>query len=65
VLVVACLVWLSNRYRELRVARGLEDTGHFVLETVVVTSAGIALVAFAAWFLLFAGTSPIPLGIHA
>jgi hypothetical protein len=45
------------------VARGLEDTGHFALEVVLVTSAGVAVTGFALWFFVFAGTSPIPIGI--
>ena len=30
---------------------------------IFVSSAGIAVVAFAIWFFLFAGTSPLPLNI--
>jgi hypothetical protein len=60
-LMVPVLSWLSRAYRRVRLARGLEDTGNFALETVLVTSAGLALVLFAAWFFLLAGTSPIPL----
>jgi hypothetical protein len=58
--MVPVLGWLSRKYGELRAARGLEDTGTFVLEVVMVTTAGIALVAFGAWFFLFSGASPIP-----
>jgi hypothetical protein len=60
-LMVPLLQGLSQVYRRIRAARGLEDTGNFALETVLVTSAGIALVGFGAWFFLFAGTSPIPI----
>lgn len=63
VLVVRLLSALSAAYRRLRVARGLEDTGHFALEAVMVTTAGIALLAFSAWFFLFSGSSPIPLNL--
>ena len=57
--------WLSERYRHERTARGLEDTGHFALEVTMVLSAGIALVGFVAWFLLFSGAAPLPLvGSH-
>lgn len=64
VIAVACaLGWLSGLYRRLRIARGLEDTGHFALEVVMVVSATIAAVCFTAWFFLFAGSSPIPIGI--
>lgn len=58
------LVWLSNVYRANRRARGLEDPGHFVLEGVLVVSAGVALAGFAIWFFFFAGASPVPIGIQ-
>ncbi|MGI8921648.1 MAG: hypothetical protein ACR2HD_08280 [Solirubrobacteraceae bacterium] len=54
---------LSEAYRRQRLARGLQDTGHFALEVVMVLSATAAAVCFTAWFLLFAGSSPIPVGI--
>jgi hypothetical protein len=59
-LMVPVLSWLSNKHREQRVARGYEDTGHLALEVVIVTSAGVAVAAFGAWFLLLSGSSPIP-----
>jgi hypothetical protein len=34
-----------------------------VLEGVLVVSAGLAVVAFVIWFLLFAGATPVPLGM--
>ena len=40
--------------------RGLDDTGPLVLEMVVATSAGIALVLFVAWLLFFSGFAPFP-----
>ncbi|HSO99751.1 MAG TPA: hypothetical protein VLP43_12425 [Solirubrobacteraceae bacterium] len=55
---------LSNVYRANCLARGLADPGHFVLEGVLVVSAGVTLAVFAVWFFLFAGTSPIPVGIQ-
>jgi hypothetical protein len=58
------LVWLSNVYRANRRARGMDDPGHLVLEGVLVVSAGVTLVGFVVWFFLFAGASPVPLGIH-
>jgi hypothetical protein len=61
--VVPVLGWLTRTYRGLRVARGLEDTGDFVLEVVIVTTAGIAVVAFAIWFFAFSGASPIPVNV--
>ena len=62
--VSVLLVWLSNVYRANRQARGLEDPGHFVLEGVLVVSAGVALAGFAIWFFFFAGASPVPIGIQ-
>lgn len=63
-LVSSVLVWLSNVYRANRLARGMDDPGHFVLEGVLVVSAGVALAGFAIWFFFFAGTSPVPIGIQ-
>ena len=60
---IPLLCALSNRYRRQRLDRGLDDTGHLALEVVLVLSAGLALVAFSAWFFLLSGTPP--LGLHA
>ena len=60
VLVAALLSKLSDFYRANQRARGRDDPGHFVLEAVLVTSAGIALVAFLVWFFVFAGAQPLP-----
>ena len=65
VLVAAILGKLSNFYRANRVARGLDDPGHFVLEVVLVISAGIAMVLFVVWFLFLAGADLVPLGMNA
>jgi hypothetical protein len=62
--LASLLVRLSNIYRANRRARGMDDPGHVVLEAVLVVSAGLTLFAFAVWFLLFAGTSPVPIGIQ-
>jgi hypothetical protein len=62
--LAALLSKLSNVYRSSCVSRGRPDPGHFVLEGVLVVSAGITLAAFAIWFLLFAGASPVPIGIQ-
>src|SRR5947209_10801307 len=62
--VASILAKLSNVYRANCQARGMDDPGHFVLEGVLVVSAGFTLVAFVVWFFLFAGTSPVPLGIQ-
>ena len=44
VVLAGLLSKLSNVYRANRRSRGLDDPGHFVLEVVLVVSAGIALV---------------------
>jgi hypothetical protein len=64
VLVASVLSKLSDFYRANCRARGLDDPGHFVLESVLVVSAGLTIVAFVVWFFLFAGASPVPIGIH-
>ena len=63
-LLAGVLAKLSNVYQANRRARGLEDTGHLVLETVLVVSAGLTLAAFVVWFFFFAGASPVPVGIQ-
>lgn len=63
-LLAALLAKLSEIYAANRRARGLEDTGHFVLERVLVVSAGLTLAAFVIWFFFFAGASPVPVGIQ-
>jgi hypothetical protein len=63
-LIASLLSRLSNFYRANRLARGLRDPGHVVLEGVLVVSASITLVAFVIWFFLFAGASPAPVGIN-
>lgn len=55
---------LSELYRANAVTRGHDDPGHAVLETVLIASAGVAIVVFSVWFLLFAGASPIPIGMN-
>jgi UPF0716 family protein affecting phage T7 exclusion len=62
--VASVLAKLSDVYRANCRARGLDDPGHLMLEGVLVVSAGITLAAFVVWFFFFAGTSPVPLGIH-
>jgi hypothetical protein len=63
VLVAAILARLSNFYRANCVARGMNDPGHFVLEMVLVVSAGLSLVAFVVWFFFLSGAEPLPVGI--
>jgi hypothetical protein len=62
--VASVLAKLSDVYRANCRARGRDDPGHLMLEGVLVVSAGITLTGFVVWFFLFAGTSPVPLGIH-
>src|SRR5947199_3360570 len=54
VAVAMVLSKLSNVYRANRRSRGLDDPGHFVLEAVLVISAGIASIAFLGWFFFLA-----------
>ena len=61
--LIRVLAWLSDHHRAVRARRGLDDLGHLPLEAVMVCSAAVAVVGFTAWFLLFAGTSPIPLNV--
>jgi hypothetical protein len=63
-LLAALLAKLSNVYRANCRARGHDDPGHFVLEGVLVVSAGVTLAVFVIWFFFFAGTSPVPVGIQ-
>lgn len=63
VLIAGVLGCLSNVHRRLRIERGFEDTGHFVLEVVLVVSAFLTVVGFSAWFFLFSGSSPIPVNL--
>lgn len=57
---LVALGWLSAKHGRLRKARGRRDHGNVLLEGVVILSALAAAALFAVWFLLFAGTSPIP-----
>ncbi|HTX07566.1 MAG TPA: hypothetical protein VME22_03085 [Solirubrobacteraceae bacterium] len=63
-ILAALLAKLSDVYQANRRSRGLADTGHYVLETVLVVSAGLTLAAFVIWFFFFAGASPVPVGIQ-
>ena len=63
-MLASLLAKLSNVYRANCVSRGLADPGHFVLEGVLVVSAGVTLTIFAIWFFFFAGASPVPVGIQ-
>jgi hypothetical protein len=67
VVTVVVLAWvlakLSDVYRENRLARGRNDTGHVVLEVVLVVSAGLTVAAFLIWFFLLSGANPVPVDI--
>ncbi len=63
-LVASLLGKLSDIYRANCRARGLADPGHVVLESVLVVSAALTLVAFVIWFFFFAGAAPAPIGIQ-
>ncbi len=63
-LVASVLGKLSDVYRANCRARGLADPGHVVLESVLVVSAALTLVAFVIWFFFFAGAAPAPIGIQ-
>jgi len=56
--LAALLSWLNRRQEALRESRGLPRSEHSVLERVLVTTAGFAVVAFGIWFLGFAGPGP-------
>jgi UPF0716 family protein affecting phage T7 exclusion len=64
VLLAGLLSRLSQVHRSIVIARGRDDPGHRMLESVMITAAGIAIVVFGIWFLLFAGASPMPLGMN-
>jgi heme/copper-type cytochrome/quinol oxidase subunit 2 len=60
VLLAMLLSKLSAGYRANCRARGLRDPGNVALESVLVVSAAVTLIAFAVWFLFIAGASPVP-----
>jgi len=61
-LLAVLLGRLSEVYRANCRARGRRDPGHFILESVLVVSAGLTVVLFAIWFLFIAGATPVPFG---
>jgi hypothetical protein len=62
-LTVPVLSWLNRKHVEAREARGLPERGRTALESVMIVSATLALLGFGAWFLLFSGAEPVPLGL--
>ncbi len=63
-LLAVLLGRLSQSHRAHLIARGRADPGHRMLESVLISAAAVAVVAFGVWFLLFAGASPVPLGMN-
>jgi hypothetical protein len=63
VVAMRVLSWLAHKHAAARERQGLEDFGWAPLEGVLTVSAVLALVAFALWFLVFAGAEPLPLGL--
>jgi hypothetical protein len=63
VVLVPALGWLNRLHEQVRVARGFESHGQTALEAVMAVSAAVALVAFAIWFFVFSGSSPVPLNL--
>lgn len=57
------LGWLNVQHLHARERRGRETHGDVMLEAVMVTSAGLALVSFCIWFFLFSGSSPVPVNL--
>ena len=51
---------LSARYRALSLARGRRDPGAAPLEAVMVSSAAVAVIGVAIWFVGFSGSAPLP-----
>ncbi len=64
VVLASVLAKLSEVYRSNRATRGLDDTGHLVLEGVLVVSAGLTVAAFVVWFFLLSGADPVPLNLN-
>ena len=62
VVLVAVLGQLNRWHAELNAARN-PTPGPSALEVILVSSAGLAIVAFGIWFFGFAGASPLPLNI--
>ena len=74
ILLAWILSWLNRRHMEWRLRRDPAAAAELergrderpaggVLEPMIVSSAALAIVLFAVWFLFFAGTSPVPLNL--
>jgi uncharacterized membrane protein YbhN (UPF0104 family) len=62
VVLMALLSRLNRRHAELLIRRNRPPSSS-ALEVIMASSAAIAVVGFAVWFLFFAGASPVPLNI--
>lgn len=63
VALAIALGWLNRRHAEIQERRDRPVGASSALEVILVSSAGIAVVAFGVWFFFFAGASPVPLNI--
>ena len=63
VAIVLALGWLNRRHLELQQRRNRPLGRSSALEVILVSSAGVAVLAFGVWFFGFAGASPVPLNI--
>ena len=64
VLTVIVLARINQAHAALQLRRGRQPIGgSSALEVMLVSSAGVAVVLFGIWFLVFAGSSPVPLNI--
>ena len=62
-ITVIALGWLNRRHVAIQERRERPVGSSSTLEVILVSSAGIAVVAFVIWFFGFAGTSPLPLNL--
>lgn len=59
ILAIAMILgWLNHKHLQLAEARGVDTKGTSILEYVLVITAGVAVVGFTIWFMLFAGPGP-------
>ncbi len=64
ILTIVVLARINQAHAELQQRRGRDPiAGSSTLEVMLVSSAGLAVVVFAIWFLGFAGSSPVPVNI--
>jgi hypothetical protein len=58
ILLAKLLVRMNRWHEELRAAAGHELPQTSLLETVLVVTAGVAVIAFGVWFFIFTGPGP-------